>query len=821
MEVLRKYATQTEIYFPLITFGATDFASTIIGGFAAGDVKITRDGTTNFAAANLPFQAGGDLTSKSWGMTVQAGELTGKKIQISVVDQSGTKIWADQMIEVITYGNAAAELPFTFGDVETKVDAISVETAKLTPLCVTVDAIKIETAGISSNAVAIKAKTDLLMEVVQAETVTTDKIFADRTFDDDEPITLSGGPVNLYIRGGRGFLYIDNQVDGMSGNANIIIDGFEGSVVIYGNVSYNVTTLTVRGLKGVLQLNHEIVNAYLYGCFGYLFGGAVSNQLTIKGGGGHNEITAAAQSVDGFIEGATLDTVAVDVAEIKINVGGISNQAIAIKADTTSILADGAKEATLAAIGADVDAVAIDVAEIKINVAGISSQAIAIKQDTNSIINLGAKEATLVSVGADVDAVQVTVDDIEVKVDAISAQAIAIKQDTESILSVGAKEATLVSLDEAIENVIIPNYFVTKTGSSGNDGKTWATAKATIAQGIALLTGDQGVLNVGEGTWAEEFTLPAYKKLIGYGECLIWGPSSGSAGPTATLSEGSILERVQLGKRNADAGAKYIVRMERDSVLRNIQHRYSAFPELALLAFAYVPYGQVTIEDCFISGNAGDPTPITCVTGQLRSSHLRRNFFQTPADVITIEGTTSGNEDMIDISNNAFRSGAGSYCVKFIGTVGGANPGRVALINNRWSGADGFRLGGNNVLEVDNIKISEDTQAIHDLVWQLPYATNTVLSTEHGSGFWDAVSSGVTVLAIGVEACQSIDNTIAPRFATLQANMDDNLNKEVTERTPAGNPKRYKVGTAGNQKAVLATYEPISGIEKAKIEEIE
>jgi hypothetical protein len=33
MEILRKYGAATEIYFPLITFGATDFASTIIGGF--------------------------------------------------------------------------------------------------------------------------------------------------------------------------------------------------------------------------------------------------------------------------------------------------------------------------------------------------------------------------------------------------------------------------------------------------------------------------------------------------------------------------------------------------------------------------------------------------------------------------------------------------------------------------------------------------------------------------------------------------------------------------------------------------------------------
>jgi len=860
MELLRKYATATEIYFPLSAFGTTDFASTIIGGFAAGDVKISVDGTTNFAAANLPFQVG-DITSKTWGLTLSAGEMTGKKIQAKIVDQTATKLWVDQMVELITFGNAAAELPFTYGDVEAKVDAIGIK----------VDGISADAILIKQNTVSIKAKTDLLFDVVQAETVTTDKIFADRTFDDGQAITLSGGPVNLYIRGCRGFLYIDNQCG--AGNANIIVDGFEGSVVIYGNVSYNVTALTVRGLKGVLQLNHEVINANLYGCFGYLFGGAVSGVLTIKGGGGHNEITVSgSSSIDGFIEGATLDEVAVGVDDIQTTVNGISVLAVGIKADTVSILAVGAKEGTLSTVGAAIDQINIKVdgisadavgirqdtvsilangaKEATVNLVGaavlsvdaaveavgdavevvddkvdaIGSDVISIEQATTSILSLGAKEATLVSVGADVDAVQVGVDDLQIKVDGISAKAIEIKQDTTSILN------SVATVDDQVDEIVrrtLPMKRIwvdTVAGNDANDGKTRLTAKKTIsgvnggtAQFVDFEGGQLIVVGYVFNPYNENIVVPAKLELIGVpqdepgsqpdenGELpKIYGTYVSQTTPIIRLKEGARMTGVWLGKSFNNL-LDSIVWMAEDS---EITRCYGiGTPPVGdagtkfLINFRDITSGRIHHNYGLAGGGTIDHAIGTDYGSGFGKIFIDNNVFNSfVKDTIDLEVRTSA---FTNIKNNSFLQVASTYhAIKL-------RPGRgVTIVNNAYGFADAdFVLETGTAGTIPNL-IQNNGRLAND--------ANVVLTAAHGSGAWDAVNNNVTVMAIGANACQSIDTAIAPRFAGLE----DNLNKEVLTRTSAGNPKTYKVGTGANEKTVEATYTSVEGVEKVSKEEV-
>lgn len=113
MEFQRKYATATNIYVPAIKRAVIDFAVGADWTPVAGDVKVSIDGGAAANIATLPVAiAMGN--GAMWNFALSAAELTGKKISIVVAD-SATKAVEDTQIDVLTYGNALAEIPFNFG----------------------------------------------------------------------------------------------------------------------------------------------------------------------------------------------------------------------------------------------------------------------------------------------------------------------------------------------------------------------------------------------------------------------------------------------------------------------------------------------------------------------------------------------------------------------------------------------------------------------------------------------------------------------------------------------------------------------------------
>ena len=107
MAELYKYATAVHLYKPIVKRGVTDFAVGADWTPAAGDVKISIDGGAAANVTNLPTaitMGNGAI----WDFSLVSGELTGKKIRITVVD-AATKAVEDTAFEIDTYGHASAQ----------------------------------------------------------------------------------------------------------------------------------------------------------------------------------------------------------------------------------------------------------------------------------------------------------------------------------------------------------------------------------------------------------------------------------------------------------------------------------------------------------------------------------------------------------------------------------------------------------------------------------------------------------------------------------------------------------------------------------------
>jgi len=109
---LRKYATATHIYVPMVKRGVVDYAVGADWTPAAGDVKVSIDGGAAANIATLPVAVAMGQTAY-WDFAFSSGETTGKKIVCTVGD-SATKAVEDQMITILTYGNASAEFASDF-----------------------------------------------------------------------------------------------------------------------------------------------------------------------------------------------------------------------------------------------------------------------------------------------------------------------------------------------------------------------------------------------------------------------------------------------------------------------------------------------------------------------------------------------------------------------------------------------------------------------------------------------------------------------------------------------------------------------------------
>lgn len=110
--ILTKYGTALTFDFPILKAGTSDFATSADWTPAAGDLKATLDGANVGNLTNLPVAVGG-TGSALWRLTLTAGELTGKRLTIQIID-AATKVVADQAIILETYGHASAQHAFDF-----------------------------------------------------------------------------------------------------------------------------------------------------------------------------------------------------------------------------------------------------------------------------------------------------------------------------------------------------------------------------------------------------------------------------------------------------------------------------------------------------------------------------------------------------------------------------------------------------------------------------------------------------------------------------------------------------------------------------------
>ncbi len=115
MSGLYQYATAVHLYKPIIKRGVIDFAVGADWTPAAGDVKISIDGAAAANVTNLPVAIVMGNTAM-WDYSLTSGELTGKKIRISVAD-AATKAVEDTFFEIDTYGNASAQHAVNLNDV--------------------------------------------------------------------------------------------------------------------------------------------------------------------------------------------------------------------------------------------------------------------------------------------------------------------------------------------------------------------------------------------------------------------------------------------------------------------------------------------------------------------------------------------------------------------------------------------------------------------------------------------------------------------------------------------------------------------------------
>lgn len=111
---LRKYNTAlsggTLIRIPLPKAGSNDYATSSDWTPAAGDVKVSIDGGTQANIGTLPTYSNG-----CWNFTLTGAELTGKSIEVNIVD-SATKAVDDNAFIIETFGHASAMFVVDFTD---------------------------------------------------------------------------------------------------------------------------------------------------------------------------------------------------------------------------------------------------------------------------------------------------------------------------------------------------------------------------------------------------------------------------------------------------------------------------------------------------------------------------------------------------------------------------------------------------------------------------------------------------------------------------------------------------------------------------------
>ena len=108
MAIPQRYGVADTIYFPMIARGLVDLATSSVWTPVQSDTRIQIDSASASYATNVVA-----ATGSRWSLALTAGELTGKRIGLTIID-AATKAVEDQDIEIETYGSPLAQHPFDF-----------------------------------------------------------------------------------------------------------------------------------------------------------------------------------------------------------------------------------------------------------------------------------------------------------------------------------------------------------------------------------------------------------------------------------------------------------------------------------------------------------------------------------------------------------------------------------------------------------------------------------------------------------------------------------------------------------------------------------
>lgn len=109
---------------------------------ASGDVTVLEDQAASATSTNCFVDEG----NGEYSLTLAAAEVDGKVTTVKIVDQTGTKVWVDKVINVYTYGDSAAFHAVPNVNVSTITDG-AITSADFASGAITADAIATNAIG--------------------------------------------------------------------------------------------------------------------------------------------------------------------------------------------------------------------------------------------------------------------------------------------------------------------------------------------------------------------------------------------------------------------------------------------------------------------------------------------------------------------------------------------------------------------------------------------------------------------------------------------------------------------------------------------------
>lgn len=127
----REFGVAADFDFPLIIFGSTENDFSTSPSFVAGDVMLSKDGST-FVNINSSTTSQIGINSGIFALNLDSTEMQMARGVVKIVDQTATKVWEDQAILIATHGDTAALYAFNRSSSSPNVAAAIVNAGAIT-----------------------------------------------------------------------------------------------------------------------------------------------------------------------------------------------------------------------------------------------------------------------------------------------------------------------------------------------------------------------------------------------------------------------------------------------------------------------------------------------------------------------------------------------------------------------------------------------------------------------------------------------------------------------------------------------------------------